>query len=194
MIDRDAHRVAIQIALVSLASYLIGQSITGYFHGASAKTGGMWAVMSGIVVLQQIRSQPVTSGWRQIAATLIGAVFGAAYLSTLPFSALGMGACIFMAVLLCHALRIPEQVSLAALAVGVVMVVSSLHPTLHPVLSAVLRFIEACIGTVAASLAIMLWPAPPAGRPGPGEPGSRQSHALQTNGSGQSGAGDDPLG
>jgi hypothetical protein len=95
---------------------------------------------------------------------------------------------------LCHALRIPEQVSLAALAVGVVMVVSALHPTLHPVLSAVLRFFEACIGTVAASLAIMLWPAPPAGRPGPGELGSRQSHARQTNGSGQSGAGDDPLG
>jgi uncharacterized membrane protein YccC len=194
MIGREAHHVAIQIALVSLASYACGEAITGYVHGASAMTGGMWAVMSGIVVLQQARGQPVSVVWRHILATLVGAAVAASYLSLLPFNAIGLAASIFVGVLLSHAFRIPREASLAALAIGVVMVVSSLHPTLHPLLSAVLRFIEACIGTVMASLAIVLWPVPPAGRPGPRKPGSCKGHARQTNGSGQSGAGDDPLG
>jgi len=167
MIGREARRVAIQIALVSLASYACGEAITGYVHGASARTGGMWAVMSAIVVLQQTRGKPVSTVWRHIVATLVGAVVAATYLSVLPFHVIGLAASIFGGVLLSHTLRIPAEASLAALAIGVVMVVSSLHPTLHPVLSAALRFFEACIGTAMAALAIVIWPDPAADRSRP---------------------------
>jgi uncharacterized membrane protein YgaE (UPF0421/DUF939 family) len=163
MISRDARRVALQIALVSLASYACGQSITGFFHSASAETGGMWAVMSGVVVLQQSRGEALPRTWHQIVATLVGAVVGAGYLSTLGFSAVGLGLSVFVAVMLCHALGLSREGSLAALSVGVVMVVSSLHPSLHPVLSAALRFTEACIGTAVAVLAIRVWRGPGAG-------------------------------
>jgi hypothetical protein len=71
-----------------------------------------------------------------------------------------MAACIFLTVLLCHATRIPDHARLAALAVGVVMVVSSLHPTLHPVVNSVLRFSEACIGSAMAALVIRVWAEP----------------------------------
>lgn len=167
MIGREAGRVAAQIALVSLASYACGEAITGYVHGASARTGGMWALMSAIVVLQQTRGRSVSVVWRHILATLVGALVAAAYLSVLPFHVIGLAASIFVGVLLSHILRIPGEASLAALAIGVVMVVSSLHPTLHPVLSAALRFVEACVGTVMAALVIAVWPDPAADRPRP---------------------------
>jgi uncharacterized membrane protein YccC len=157
---RNAIRVAAQLAFVTFASYVCGCYFTGFFHTASAGTGGLWAVMSGNVVLQATRRQTWSSAWLQLLGTFVGSVVSAAYLMVLPYSELGMAACIFATVLLCHASRIPEHARLAALAVGVVMVVSSLHPTLHPIVNSVLRFSEACIGTTMAVLVILIWPEP----------------------------------
>lgn len=69
MIGRDATRAAVQIALVSLSSYVSGVYFTGFFHSASAGTGGLWAVMSGNVVLQETRRKTWSSAWLQILGT-----------------------------------------------------------------------------------------------------------------------------
>jgi hypothetical protein len=71
-----------------------------------------------------------------------------------------MAGAVFATVLLCHLSRIPDHARHAALAVSVVMVVSGHHPTLHPVLNSVLRFVEACIGTMMAAIAALAWPDP----------------------------------
>jgi len=160
MIDRNALRTAVQIAFVSLASYVCGVYFTSLFHSASAGTGGLWAVMSGNVVLQATRRETWSSAWLQILGTFVGAIVSAAYLSLLPFSVVGMAGAVFVTVIVCHVFRIPDHARLAALAVSVVMVVSSFHPTLHPVLNAALRLAEACIGTAMAVLAVLVWPEP----------------------------------
>ena len=46
---------------------------------------------------------------------------------------------------------------------GKTMVVTSLHPGLHPLHSAALRFAEACIGKAVAVLAVRVWRGPGAG-------------------------------
>jgi len=48
----DRISVAIQNALVSLAAYLVGYYFTASFHGRSSSIGGLWSLVSGIVVLQ----------------------------------------------------------------------------------------------------------------------------------------------
>ena len=160
MSGRDATRTAVLVAFVSLSSYACGTYLTGYFHTPSASTGGLWAIMSGNVVLQQTRKDTLSSAWIQILGTLVGALVSAAYLSTLPFTVVGMAAAVFATVMLCHVSRIPGHARMAALAVSVVMVVSSLHPTLHPVFNSALRMAEACIGTAVAALAVLVWPEP----------------------------------
>ena len=164
MSARHASRAAVQLALVALSAYLCGVYFTRLFHGPSAGTGGLWAVMSAIVVLQETRGETWSSAGLQIIGTLVGSIISAAYLSMLPFSALGMAASVFAAALLCFVLRIPEHARMAALAVGVVMVVSNLHPTLDPLVNSALRFGEACIGTALAVLGTLMAPAP-AGQP-----------------------------
>lgn len=139
---------------------MCGVYFTDFFHSASAGTGGLWAVMSGNVVLQGTRRKTWSAAWLQLLGTFVGSLVSAAYLLSLPYSEIGMAACIFATVLLCHASRIPQHARLAALAVGVVMVVSSLHPTLHPILNSIPRFGEACIGT--AALGLCLGPTPSA--------------------------------
>jgi uncharacterized membrane protein YccC len=142
---------------VSLCSYVCGFYFTSLFHGASAGIGGLWSLISGIVVLQSTRRNTWSSACLRILGTLVGSIISAAYLSRLPFSAVGMAVCIFVTVLVCHTIRIPDHARLAAITVALIMVMSSNQPGLSPVLSAALRFCESCIGTAIAVLAVLLW-------------------------------------
>jgi uncharacterized membrane protein YccC len=134
-----------------------GFYFTSLFHGASAGIGGLWSLISGIVVLQSTRRNTWSSACLRILGTLVGSIISAAYLSRLPFSAVGMAVCIFVTVLVCHTIRIPDHARLAAITVALIMVMSSNQPGLSPVLSATLRFCESCIGTAIAVLAVLLW-------------------------------------
>jgi len=160
MINLDATRVAIQIALVSAASYLGGFYSSGLIHSASASIGGLWSAISGIVVLQATRRKTWSSAWFRVVGTAIGSIVSAAYLTMLPFSPIGMAVSVFATVLLCHGARIPGHARLAALTVTVITVIAYLDPTLSPIKNALLRFSESCIGTAVAVLAGLIWPGP----------------------------------
>jgi uncharacterized membrane protein YgaE (UPF0421/DUF939 family) len=158
MTIRNATSVAVQTALVSLASYLCGFYFTALFHSASAPIGGLWAAISGIVVLQATRRETWSTASLRILGTFIGSILSAAYLSLLPFSPIGMAGCIFATVLVCHAVRVPDHARLGASTVAVIMVVASSDPTLNAILSASLRFSESCIGTAMAVLTVLMRP------------------------------------
>jgi len=57
-------------------------------------------------------------------------------------------------------MNIPSHGRLAAITVIVVMVTASLDPKLSPVVNALPRFAESCIGTGIALLSLWLWPEP----------------------------------
>jgi uncharacterized membrane protein YccC len=68
-----------------------------------------------------------------------------------------MAACIFVTVLICHAAGIPDPARLAAMTVALIMVISSMDSTVSPIISAMLRFSESCLGTAMAVLAVEIW-------------------------------------
>lgn len=154
---RDHASDSVKLTLVASAAYLCGFHFTGLFHPTSAAMGGLWALISGIVVLQADWQSTWASARLRILGSLIGAIVSAVYLSFLPFGPLGMTACILAAVLLCHAAGIPDPARLAAITVALIMVVSSLDPAVPPVTSAALRFTESFLGAAMALLAARLW-------------------------------------
>jgi len=157
MINRIATSNALRIALVSLASYLCGFYFSSLFHRPSAGMGGLWALISGVVVLQSTWHGTLSSAGLRVLGTLIGSIISAAYLSFLPFNPFGMAACIFATVLVCHLAGIPGHAQLAAITVALIMVISSIDSTVSPVTNAALRFSESCLGTAMAVLAVEIW-------------------------------------
>lgn len=149
---------AFQLSVVSLASFLCGFHFTSLFHPQSAAMGGLWALISGIVVLQADWPATWSSAKLRIVGSLIGAIVSALYLYFLPFNPFGMAACILVTVLLCHAMGIPEPARLAALTVALIMVISNLNPAVSPLISAALRFGESFLGAAMAVLAVRFWP------------------------------------
>ena len=170
MLNRDALRTSAHTTFVALFSYVCGSHFTYTFHKPSADMGGLWSVIAGIMVLQTTRHATTESAWRRAIGTLIGALTSAVYVSVLPFSALGLGACILVTVLFCHVARIGQHARIAALTVAVILVLSDSPTTASPVMSAALRFFESCIGAAIAVIALLVWPEPPA-VPDPAPPG-----------------------
>jgi uncharacterized membrane protein YccC len=152
--------VALQYMLVSFLSFSLAQQIAIFVHGPSdtVTIGAMWAMISAIVVTQETRSTTLDTAWLRILGSLIGAVISAVYLAFLPFSVLGMAVLIGITVLLCQVLNIPTHARLAALTVGVVMVVSALNPDIPPLVNAGTRFFEVIIGSTVAVSVAWVWP------------------------------------
>jgi uncharacterized membrane protein YgaE (UPF0421/DUF939 family) len=157
---RDALRIAVENTLVCLLGYLGGYYMTTLIHLPGSELGGLWALISGIVVLQATRRETQASAWLRVLGTFVGAVISGIYLLLLPFNPLGMALTIGVTVLLCQFIGIPDHARLAALTVALIMVISSMHPDINPVINAVLRFLESCIGTGLAVLMVLLWPEP----------------------------------
>lgn len=154
----DSVRVAILSAVVSVSSYLCGRTFTALFHGASAVVGGLWSLITVVIVLQQTRRDTLDSAWKRLFGTLTGAVLSGVYLSILPYSLIGMAACIGVTVLAGHALGAPDHARLAAITVAIVMVTAGVNPDLAPALDATLRFAESAIGAGVTIVAVHLWP------------------------------------
>jgi uncharacterized membrane protein YccC len=150
-------RIPAQIAVAALVAYLLGFSFTSLFPGYLPKIGGLWSAISAIVVTQVNRQEARSSASLRVLGSAIGAVTSAVYLSLLPFHPVGMALAIFATVVICTALNIPSHGRLAAITVLVVMVTASLDPALNPLLNALLRFVESCIGTAVALLGVLLW-------------------------------------
>jgi uncharacterized membrane protein YgaE (UPF0421/DUF939 family) len=150
--------VAVQMAIVSMGAFLAGSACTMLFHRPTSALGGLWAMISGLVVLQSTRRETLSSAWIRVRGTFIGAVVAAAYLSVFHFTPLGMGSSILVAVLLCHAVGLPDHARLASITVGLIMVISSAGTDLTPLGNAGLRFGESCLGAGLAVLVSLAWP------------------------------------
>lgn len=157
---RNAIIISIQFTLVSLLSYLIAVFISSAIEGDSPSSliGGLWAVISGIVVTQATLVDTKSSALLRILGSFIGAVFSALYLLVLPVNPLGVAILIGITVFICQAISIPSHGRLAAITVAVVMIVSAVNPEINPVLNAALRFADSVIGSLIALLVIRMWP------------------------------------
>jgi len=158
LLNKGGIIIAIQNAVVCLVAYPCGAYFSGIFHGESARMGGLWSVISGLVVLQATTRDTWKSAGLRVLGTLIGAVVSGAYLSFLPFRPVGMALSIGVTIVLSQILEVPAHGRLAAITVAVIMVISSMHPSLNPIINAALRFSESCTGSATAVAIVLLTP------------------------------------
>ena len=75
--------IALQYALISLLAFVISYFSVSALQGGPSSlqmTGAMWAMMSGILVLQDTRKSTLDTASRRMFGSFIGAVLSALYL------------------------------------------------------------------------------------------------------------------
>jgi len=155
---RKYARRGTQTATVVAISFQLGYFCTGYVHPESALFASMWAMVSGLVVLQDTWSETKSAGFGRVLGALLGASIAGAYLSYYDFSTLGVALCAATAVMLGIMTRMPDGGRGAGVTVVIVMIVGVVnHEQQHPLIGAGLRFMESCLGTSAAFLVSWGW-------------------------------------
>lgn len=148
--DRPFPWAILQSITIAALAYLAGYYFTGLFHAASAPLGGLWAVISGLVVTQASRRETISSAKFRVMGSMFGALVAGIYLLFFHFSLLGYLICLGMGALICYLFRVPAYVKLTWITISIVMIVSTLSKDIDPIQNAALRFVESVLGTLVA--------------------------------------------
>src|SRR5690348_6134759 len=116
--------IAAEGVIITLLSYYLGSRFSAIFYGASSQVGGIWSVISGLVVLQSTIRETLQSSLLRTIGTFIGALVCAVYLSLFGYGVMGMAFCAGLTLAICYVLDIFEYARLAAATVVIIAVVS----------------------------------------------------------------------
>jgi len=152
--------IALQYGLGALISFSIALLFSKniiHITSGTAMIGSLWAMITFISVTQDCCSSTQDTAWLQVLGAFLGAVLSGIFLSIFPFSIAGMALLIGIVVLICQVLGIPGPARLAALTVGIVMVISAINPEIPPLVNAMTRFLEVLIGSTIAICIVWVW-------------------------------------
>jgi len=150
MLKPTVYKTVIENIVIAIAAYLLGFYFTSMFHIGTSEIGGLWSVISGLVVIEGRRPDTFKSAKLRVVGSFIGAVVSGVYLYFFSFTVIGFAACIGVGALVCYLLRIPSHIKLTGITISVIMIVSIITQNLAPFMNAALRFAESVIGTLVA--------------------------------------------
>ena len=150
MVTRTHVKSITSNVIIAAAAYIAGYHFTELFQSHTSQIGGLWAVISGIIVYEDSRSKALTSAKLRVIGSFIGALISGVYLYFFPFTVVGYVVCIGVGALICHLLRLPDHIKLTGVTISVIMIVSLISYNADPVMNAALRFVESVIGTAVA--------------------------------------------
>lgn len=142
----------LQSILIATTAFLCGYYFTGLFHEPTSFVGGLWAVISGIIVFESTAKDAWHMAKTRILGTLIGAIISAVFMYFFNFTIVGYVICIGLATLICYIFNIKHAAKLSGITISVILIVSVVEKELHPFVNSGLRFAESAIGTAVALL------------------------------------------
>jgi len=149
-IARLSARAMINNTVMAFIAFFAGYNFTALFHEGTSQEGGLWSVVSAVMVLESKWSETSHSAVFRIIGSFLGAAISGTYLYFYHFSAIGLAICIGVGVFVCHLLGITKYVKLTSLTIAVVMIISVINNDIEPFMNAALRFAESVIGTIVA--------------------------------------------
>lgn len=141
--------LSIEMALIVWLCFVIS-SFIGYTNQNTAIIGGLWASISGIVVIQNTRKLTDHMAVVRLIGSLIGAAIAGLFLMIFPVSIFLCIPIIFLTSLICKFIHFEEGLRLAGLTAAVIVAVSLMEPQLPPFWNALSRFLESLIGVLVA--------------------------------------------
>ncbi|WP_066015010.1 FUSC family protein [Endozoicomonas atrinae] len=144
--ERMAIRSTLRYSCIAFIAYISGYVFSWLSYEPTAMIGGLWAVISGLIVSEPATVQEsISTAKTRIIGSAIGSVLAAIYLLFFTFNAITYAIFIGAASLLCYRINCGQHVKLAAITISVVIIVSTVSD-INPVLNATLRLFESCIG------------------------------------------------
>jgi uncharacterized membrane protein YgaE (UPF0421/DUF939 family) len=148
--------VTLQNIVIVIGAFICGFYFTKSIHEPTSYVGGLWSVISGIIVIESTHTETWHSSKNRILGTLIGAIVSGVYLYLFDFSLLGYAVSIAIGIMVCYVFKAQASIKLTGITISVILIVSTIESELHPFMNAGLRFVESAIGTGIALLTAII--------------------------------------
>lgn len=147
---------AVKLGIAAALAYILGIHVSGGNLPVLKQIGGLWSVISAVVVLRKGYIESYKSGFERLLVNLIGCIIGAIYLfffETLWFFPLA----IFATALVCY-IGMKAYYPSAAIACSVVVIVWQIGHPQNVWIYSLSRFVESGVGIFSAVLLAHLPP------------------------------------
>ena len=141
---------ALQLSIVSGVSYFLGYFLSGFTLPTVAEVGGLWSVISGVLVIKQHQSESYSAGFGRLLGTLVGCVVSAICLY-IPEMIFALLLSIFITSLICTSIpKLKELNFQACITSAVIIIIWQLGSKNNEWLFSFSRFIESVAGVSVA--------------------------------------------
>lgn len=145
-------RLSIRYMLMGLISFTLGYYINLWLFPSTALLGGMWAVISGVIVIEADSwKQNLNTAKNRLIGSFIGGVIATIYLWFMPFHIITFALLIGLTVFVCSLCHITQHIKLACVTFSVIIIVSTIS-NVNPLQNASMRLLESALGIASALL------------------------------------------
>jgi uncharacterized membrane protein YgaE (UPF0421/DUF939 family) len=153
-------QMSIRLGVASGLSFFLGTLFNAYADKPSTLIGGLWSVVSTIIVMQNYVGGTFRAAWQRFLGTFLGAAFAGFFVSWLGVDAFAVGICVFCITLLCFMTGLLESFRIASLTSAIVLVLWGVDPEVSPWKFSLLRFFDSVIGiSVGLLVSCFFWSA-----------------------------------
>lgn len=137
---------ALETSLSGVLSFIVGAVICQHWLTGSPIIGGLWAMISAVVVAHVKFTEVCTNAKSRVLGTAIGCVMAGIGFSLLGYHYLAFFICSLLTVILCALLRISAY-RLSCITIAIIFAVSQLSPYhISPWVNSLARFVESLVG------------------------------------------------
>jgi len=148
--------LSLEAAIVGLVSYSLGARFGSMIHQSSVQIGGLWCLISALVVLQSLFQQARQIGLIRITGSFIGALISGVVCQIWGYGYWQLLVVIFISIYLMDLLSEEKAARLSSATAGVIVVIGMMHPNEAAWFNALARFVESLMGVSVAMIILLL--------------------------------------
>ncbi len=138
---------AVEAAVAALVSFLLGGMLSGYLDAGSPLIGGLWAMISAVVIEHVKYKEMLKNAQIRILGTLVGVLISWIGFSLFGYHYWSFFICMIFSVMICALLRLSVY-RLCCITVAIIFAVSQVSGYVSPWVNSFSRFFESLIGIV----------------------------------------------
>lgn len=137
---------AVRLGVIAGICFFLGKQVAAIFSTIPPVVGGLWTVISGILVLREAKEETFIATYERIVSSLIGVASSAFALIFFPESFFVIVLSVVIASLISLLFQRKKYEANASLTAAVVTIIWFLSDQSHPILFAGTRFFESFLG------------------------------------------------
>ena len=143
---------ALVVAFFSWLAFYLGEHMETWLRQSEAIVGGIWSMITTIMVFQAIYDNTIQAGYQRILGAFVGALISVVICTLFGYGVLQMIGSIFLSRFAIKIIKIEQAVRISAATAGVITAHGLSIPEITPWVAGIIRFFTTVIG---ALLAIM---------------------------------------